>query len=87
MTRSSRLISFLSFWQKIPTDSRSQNHTKGFTKSAGTEEAFAATMKAVKGLAAVGCRILADSSFLNQVKRSFEADTKSTIEINDVQGI
>lgn len=70
---------------QIPTDSKSQNHTLGFTKSAGTEEAHAATIKAMKGLAAVGCRALVDSAFLEQVQTSFKerAEDKGESENGD----
>lgn len=62
---------------EIPTNKDSQNHTHGFTKSAGTMEAHIATVKAMKGLAVVGCRVLTDPIFLESVKQAF---TKSNVE-------
>lgn len=63
-------------FSQIPTSHRAKNHTKAFTASAGTREAFEAAMRAAKGMAATGWRCIVDSSFLTEVRASFESDTK-----------
>jgi len=75
----SKAALLMSILQQIPTEKESQNHTHGFTKSAGTKEAHEATEKAMKGLAAVGCRILTDSVFLDAVKQSFRQGEGNTL--------
>ena len=57
----------------IPVEDNAVNHTPGFTKAAGTDEAYRLTVATSKGMAGVGLRVLLDDAFAKEVKAQFEA--------------
>jgi len=61
---------------RIPVKAGQGNHTPGFARSAATEEAHSATLRASKALAVSGWRAIVDGEFLEGVKRDFEEDRK-----------
>ncbi|KAK4669580.1 uncharacterized protein QC763_204250 [Podospora pseudopauciseta] len=60
----------------IGTEEGSPNHTKGFTRAAATEDAFARAVECGKGMALVGWRVLSDDVFADEMQKEWEADMK-----------
>ncbi|GAA96814.1 uncharacterized protein L969DRAFT_54557 [Mixia osmundae IAM 14324] len=60
----------------IPIEPGQGNHTPGFTRAAATPEAHAKTLRAAKGIAASGWRVLTDHAFSKEVKEAFEEDER-----------
>ncbi|KAH8695285.1 putative amidohydrolase [Talaromyces proteolyticus] len=56
----------------IPTEGGAGNHTHGFTSGAGSTEGHKRSLVCATGMAAVACRILADSEFAKSVRVDFE---------------
>jgi hypothetical protein len=50
------------------------NHTPGFAKAAGTDDAFMRAIDCAKGLAAVGFNVLTDSKTAHQIQASYMSD-------------
>ncbi|KKY20015.1 putative metal-dependent amidase aminoacylase carboxypeptidase [Phaeomoniella chlamydospora] len=57
----------------IVTEKDVYNHTRGFTKSAGTPDAFHRCVEACKGMAMVGFQVLVDDSFAKKIREDFES--------------
>lgn len=51
----------------------SGNHTKGFEIAAGLIESHHATLRAAKGIAIVGLKVIEDGEFTEQLWKDFEA--------------
>lgn len=60
----------------IPAEKGSFNHTPGFAKAAGSEEAFQAALLSAKVMALTALRVLEDDEFAAAVKKNFEDDRK-----------
>lgn len=60
----------------IETEDGAANHTKGFTKGAGTQKAFERALECGRAMAEVGWRVLADEEFAAEVRREWEVDMK-----------
>ncbi|EAA29588.1 hypothetical protein GE21DRAFT_6984 [Neurospora crassa] len=60
----------------IETEDGAANHTKGFTKGAGTQDAFERALECGRAMAEVGWRVLADEEFAADVRREWEVDMK-----------
>ncbi|RAL08367.1 M20 family metallopeptidase [Aspergillus homomorphus CBS 101889] len=56
----------------IPTDG--VNHTPGFTKGAGSLEAYQRGISCAAGMAVVACQVLVDDEFAEQVQKDFEVE-------------
>ncbi|RAH86159.1 metal-dependent amidase/aminoacylase/carboxypeptidase [Aspergillus japonicus CBS 114.51] len=56
----------------IPTDG--VNHTPGFTKGAGSLEAYQRGMACAAGMAVVACQVLVDDEFAARVQKDFEME-------------
>ncbi|PYH48133.1 M20 family metallopeptidase [Aspergillus saccharolyticus JOP 1030-1] len=59
----------------IPTDG--VNHTPGFTKGAGSLEAYQQGMACAAGMAVVACRVLVDEEFAARVQKDFATERES----------
>lgn len=60
----------------IDTNDGEANHTKGFTRAAGTEEAFEMALETGKAMALVGWKVLADDAFAESTWKEWEEDMK-----------
>ncbi|KAF5723104.1 amidohydrolase [Fusarium mundagurra] len=60
----------------IPTLTTDNVHAPGFTRAAGEPAAFDAAIKAAKGIALLGARVLADEEFAKRMKEAYEEDMK-----------
>ena len=58
----------------IVTPAGVQNHTGGFTESAGTKDAFKRCLTAAKGMAATGLKVLLDEKFASDIRIEFEGN-------------
>lgn len=56
------------------------NHTIGFAKAAGTEEAFWQCLATAKGMAAVALKVWTDEAFVKEIWEDFENDKKVRAE-------
>ncbi|KAH8750122.1 metal-dependent amidase/aminoacylase/carboxypeptidase [Hyaloscypha sp. PMI_1271] len=61
----------------IPVKDNAVNHTPGFTKAAGTDDAHKLTILTSKGMAGVGMRVLFDDAFAKNVEDQFEETQKA----------
>ncbi|KAM7212378.1 p-aminobenzoyl-glutamate hydrolase subunit B [Rhypophila decipiens] len=64
----------------IATNQGEANHTKGFTRAAGTEEAFELALESGKAMAMVGWKVLADDEFAAATWKEWEEDMKLAAE-------
>ncbi|KAK1779888.1 hypothetical protein QBC45DRAFT_123032 [Copromyces sp. CBS 386.78] len=64
----------------IETEEGAANHTKGFTKGAGTKESFERALECGRAMAEVGWRVLVDEEFAEEVRREWEGDMKDAAE-------
>lgn len=64
----------------IETEDGAANHTKGFTKGAGTQEAFEKALECGRAMAEVGWRVLVDEEFAREVRSEWEEDMKDAEE-------
>lgn len=60
----------------IPTVPNGGNHTVAFTEAAATVAAHRATLNVAKALAATGVRVLDDTDFRAEVRKSFNTDCR-----------
>ncbi|KAF5581846.1 amidohydrolase [Fusarium pseudoanthophilum] len=60
----------------IPTLPTDNVHAPGFTRAAGEPAAFDAAIKAAKGIAVLGVRVLADEEFAKRMREAYEEDMK-----------
>ncbi|KAF5665615.1 hypothetical protein FCIRC_10483 [Fusarium circinatum] len=60
----------------IPTLPTDNVHAPGFARAAGEPAAFNAAIKAAKGIAVLGVRVLLDEEFANRTREAFEDDMK-----------
>ncbi|KAF5565611.1 amidohydrolase [Fusarium phyllophilum] len=60
----------------IPTLPTDNVHAPGFTGAAGEPAAFDAAIKAAKGIALLGVRVLEDERFAKRMREAFEEDMK-----------
>ncbi|RBQ77687.1 hypothetical protein FVER14953_05680 [Fusarium verticillioides] len=58
----------------IPTLPTDNVHAPGFTRAAGEPAAFDAAIKAAKGIALLGVKVLADDEFAKRMREAFEED-------------
>ncbi|KAF5630155.1 amidohydrolase [Fusarium tjaetaba] len=58
----------------IPTLPTDNVHAPGFTRAAGEPAAFDAAIKAAKGIALLGVKVLADDEFAKRMRETFEED-------------
>ncbi|KAL1838486.1 hypothetical protein VTJ49DRAFT_2624 [Mycothermus thermophilus] len=64
----------------IESPAGASNHTKGFTASAGTEDALARAVDCGRGMARVAWKLLEDDAFAEFVQKEWEEDMKLAAE-------
>ncbi|KAK4191300.1 putative aminoacylase 1-like protein [Podospora australis] len=64
----------------IGTKDGEENHTKGFTAAAGTEQAFTRAVECGRGMALLGFKVLADDEYAEHLKADWESDMKLAAE-------
>ncbi|EED84104.1 predicted protein [Postia placenta Mad-698-R] len=67
----------------IPTVPNGGNHTVAFTEAAATVAAHRATLNVAKALAATGVRVLDDTDFRAEVRKSFNTDCRIRDSISE----